>query len=94
MGKHGGNSFPGHGQPHKGSDLEEEVRRLQKELRNTQEERDIKKKHWPSYQKIRGCLSGNARDGWLSQRREDVPALTRKSSEPIGLEQEMIKGNS
>ena len=44
MGKHGENSFPGQGQRLKGSDLEEEVRRLQKELRNVQEEREILKK--------------------------------------------------
>jgi len=44
MGKHGANCFPGQGQRQKGSDLEEEVRRLEKELRETQEEREILKK--------------------------------------------------
>jgi transposase len=41
---HGARAFPGQGKLMKGTDLEEEIRRLKKELAIAQEERDILKK--------------------------------------------------
>jgi len=51
------NVFPGLGKVRRGTDLEEENRRLKKELAIVQEERDILKKLWPSFQKSRDEIS-------------------------------------
>jgi transposase len=68
-------AFPGQGKLMCGTDLEEENRRLKKDLAIAQEERDILKKPWPSSQKHRNDLSVHPGAHGRVPCRDDVPGL-------------------
>jgi len=70
---YGDRAFPGQGKRKRGTDLEEENRRLKKELADVREERDILKKPRPSSQERRDDLSVPPGAHGRVPCREDVP---------------------